>query len=152
MLISTPVKYCWIGYTVVGILTAVGCGHKGPPRAPVTGTIHYQGKPVIGAAVTFVPVEARFRIASGVTDEQGNYRLETLGYGEGAILGRHKVCVALREPEPPRKGPALAPFAPKPIRKPLLPLKYFDPEKSGLTADVGDVPENRFDFDLKEST
>lgn len=129
---------------IVGLICAPGCGKKGPSLAPVVGTIRYEGKPVGGASVSFVPSDPKLRAATAITDDQGNYRLETLGFGEGAIVGKHRVSVALRTPTPPVKDLK----TPRQIGKPLLPAKYFNPDKSGLSAEVTATGENRFDFDL----
>ena len=136
---------------MIVLVSAVGCGRKGPPHAPVVGTIRYQGQPVIGANVAFTPVEKGGRSATGITDEQGSYRLETLGLGEGALVGKHLVCVGLRGAPPPLspKESQLPEMAQRrQLGKPLIPIKYFTPEKSGLSAEVANVSENRLDFNL----
>ena len=134
----------------IALSSAAGCGQKGPSRAPVVGTVRYQGQPVFGANVAFVPAERGARSATGITDTLGQYQLETLGLGKGAILGKHFVSVALRAaptPDPNEKNvpPMMRRGRPG---KPLIPIKYFTPENSGLSAEVADAPENRFDFDL----
>jgi hypothetical protein len=134
------------------LATIAGCGKKGPQRAPVIGTIRYEGRPVAGATVTFVPVDRLMRPASAMTDNEGRYRLQTIGMGPGAIVGQHQVGVVLREPSPAvtssgGSNPILE-MQNRPLGRPLLPIQYFTPEDSGLTADVADVPENQFDFDL----
>lgn len=133
------------------VVSGPGCGKKGPPHAPVVGTIRYQGRPVIGADVGFMPVERGAHSATAITDSQGNYQLVTPGLGPGALLGKHLVCVVLRDaPQPPSpKESQLSPLMQRRrFGKPLIPIKYFTPEKSGLSAEVADVSENRFDFDL----
>lgn len=148
--IISPLDHRCSFFVAAAFVAVLGCGRTGPPRAPVVGTVRYQGQSVVGANVAFMPVEKSARGATGTTDAQGNYRLETLGLGEGAIVGKHLVCVGLRA------TPTIDPNDSKPppmmqrrkLGKPLIPLKYFTPEKSGLTADVADVNENRFDFDL----
>ena len=47
-----------------------------------------------------MPVEREFR-ATAMTDAEGNYRLQTLGRGPGAVLGEHHVCISLRARHPP---------------------------------------------------
>ena len=129
---------------------AAGCGKKGPTLASVDGTIRYQGQPLVGANVAFMPAERGGRSATATTDAQGSYRLETLGLGKGALVGKHLVSIALRAA--PTPDPSENNLPPEMRRgkpgKPLIPIKYFTPEKSGLTAEVADVNENRFDFDL----
>jgi hypothetical protein len=134
------------------VLLAAGCGSQGTRRAPVVGKITLGGQPIAGANVTFVPVEAGAPSATGTTDQDGKYRLQTLGRGPGALVGEHRVCVALRVEAPAGKSSDpnyLRNKMRRPMGKPLLPERYFDPDKSGLTAEVVDVRENRFDFDLQ---
>jgi hypothetical protein len=128
-----------------------GCGKSGPRRAPVVGTVQFQGQPVVGATVNFVPLDRTMRPASATTDESGNYRLETLGLGPGAIVGAHQVSVILRGPPPPVQstGNPFRDMQQRPLGKPLIPARYFLPEESGLQREVADVPENRFDFTLE---
>ncbi len=134
-------------------LVLVGCGKNGPRRAPVVGTIQYAGQPVVGATVNFVPLDRKMRIASATTDALGNYRLETIGIGPGEILGEHQVSVILRGPPLPVQSSGepnmLRDMQRRPLGKPLLPVRYFTPEESGLTANVADVAENHFDFTLQ---
>ena len=135
------------------LLTLVaGCG-KGPPRrAPVVGTIQLAGQPVVGATVTFVPLARGLRPASATTDDRGDYCLQTIGMGPGAIVGEHAVSIVLRGPAPaaPSSGEAnfLRDMQQRPLGKPLIPERDFTPEQSGLKATVADVAENRCDFTL----
>ena len=129
-----------------------GCGKKPPPRAPVVGSIQFAGQPVVGATVTFVPLVRGLWPASATTDDRGEYRLQTIGMGPGAIVGAHQVSIVLRGPAPaaPPSGEAnfLRDMQQRPLGKPLIPERYFTPEQSGLTATVADVAENRCDFTL----
>ncbi len=135
------------------LILPVGCGAKGPKRAPVVGTVTLAGKPVVGASVSFVPRQPAARSASATTDAEGKYRLVTLGLGDGALVGPHRVCIALRgEPVAagaPKDANYLRDIALRPVGKALIPERYFDPETSGLTADVANVRENRFDYELQ---
>ena len=61
-----------------------GCsGTRRPPTYPVTGTVIMQGKPVAGAAITFVPT-GEGEAASAITDSAGKYALSTWAAGDGA--------------------------------------------------------------------
>ena len=78
---------------VIGSLTVMGCGGDGlPKRVPVSGTVTHQGKPVIGATVSFHGQGAP-RVASGVTDDSGKFTLTTYNPNDGAIPGSHTVTV-----------------------------------------------------------
>jgi hypothetical protein len=135
----------------LALVLICGCGKRPPRRAPVVGTIQYAGQPVVGATVTFVPLDRTMHPASATTDAEGHYQLQTIGMGPGAIVGEHQVSVVLRGPAPPVQttGNLLYDMQNRPIGPPLLPVRYFTPEESGLTANVADVPQNRFDFTLE---
>ncbi len=75
------------------VLVAVaGCGRSLPPCAPVSGRITLAGKPLAGAAISFVS-DAAPRFGLGRTDEAGNYSLTTFRSGDGAVVGEHRVVV-----------------------------------------------------------
>jgi hypothetical protein len=114
-----------------------------PPVAGVSGVVTIDGKPLPRGTIQFVPDDSkgtRGATAVGTIDAQGRYRLKTAGV-DGAIVGFHKVGVyALAE------APADETAPPPP---PLIPLKYFNPDTSGLTAEVKAGEENQIPFPLK---
>lgn len=58
---------------VVLVSTLTGCGDSDPYAVvPVSGTLTYEGEPVSGVRMKFVPAEGRSSIA--VTDGQGKFR------------------------------------------------------------------------------
>ncbi len=75
-------------------LLAAGCGknkfHK------VEGVVTNNGTPVAGATVQFVPLEGG-RPASGLTGDDGSFKLTTFSTGDGAKAGDYKVTVTLGE-------------------------------------------------------
>src|SRR5437868_4956751 len=97
-----------IRHRVWGLLALIcglslGCsgGEKVPPLYPVTGKVTFQGKPVAGATVIFVPEvppgqkgkkdadQPVAKQAAGEADDDGNYELL---YGEkhaGAPAGKY---------------------------------------------------------------
>jgi hypothetical protein len=146
--------------TAVAILC--GCGKSGPPIPvyPVSGTVKYKGKPVVGADVTFYNAEAK-RSAFGRTDDQGEYQLTTFSSNDGAIAGKSAVTIQKFEdpapapPPPPVESPDYQPpglgqstMPPRP--KSTLPAKFAKAETSGLTAVVNADAPNKIDFDLKD--
>lgn len=136
-------KLMGLGVLLV-LLTVASCGKSGtPPTAKVTGTVTYQGQPLEGVSVAFIPESGR--PASGKTDTQGNFTLSTFDSGDGAVLGMHKVVVG-ETVDPPKRGTSEAKNWKPP--KPRVPLKYSDPKTSGLTATVDESGENHFTFDL----
>jgi hypothetical protein len=60
--------------------------------ARVKGTVTYNGQPVAGATVSYM-MEDVPRGASGVTDDDGNFKLTTYDTNDGAFIGTHKVTV-----------------------------------------------------------
>lgn len=69
------------------VLVAVGCG-GGPERAPVSGTVKLDGKPLTTATVIFVP-QAGGPYAKGAIDPDGTYELQTDDGKDVAVLGSY---------------------------------------------------------------
>jgi hypothetical protein len=75
---------------VVAVLVLVaGCGQR---PVPVTGVVKLDGKPVAGAAVTFLSSDGK-HTATGTTDDGGNFTLSCTE-GEGAFPAEYKVTVS----------------------------------------------------------
>jgi hypothetical protein len=134
----------WMRLLLVGVIVLLvgfaGC-RRGPglELAPVHGKVTYKGKPLPNGTVMFVPGEGP--AAYGEISTDGSFRLKT-NDSDGAVLGNHKVSItALAD-----IGTAL-PEQRSPTPPSLVPAKYLDHERSGLTAEVkrGD---NRVDFEL----
>ena len=141
-------KFLAVGI-VVGVSTWLsGCG--GPGDAPETvaarGTVTVDGKPMPGLSVAFIPSSGK--LATGETDDQGNFTLTTNEPGDGAVVGSYSVAISqvqeVTEAMPGMEGyekPAPPPFA----------KKYTDAQTSGLTATVNaDPSKNDFKFDLQK--
>ena len=79
------------------LLTALflGCGPSRPKTIYVKGVVKLDGNPVEGAAVLFSPEEGR--PASGTTDAQGKFELQTFEPRDGAVMGTHVVTVTLKK-------------------------------------------------------
>jgi hypothetical protein len=63
----------------LGECRRAGCrsDHRGLTSAPVSGTITYHGKPLVGAEVDFLP-DSGALVTHAKTDDQGCYRLGTV--------------------------------------------------------------------------
>jgi hypothetical protein len=110
----------------------------------VTGTVTYQGAPVEGARVMFHSEAGR--PATGTTDAEGRFELMTFEPRDGAIPGQHKVTVTKRvEVDDPNQ-----PDSPYKMVREMLPARYGNPERSGLTASVEPGGDNDFRFELTE--
>lgn len=69
----------------------VGCSDNGaPPLGDVHGQVTYNGDPVEGCNVIFMPV-ASGRSSSAVTDAEGFYELKYSATANGALVGEHRV-------------------------------------------------------------
>lgn len=148
----------FIRWHAVGILVlAAGCGGgstKGAPKTvPVKGVVNYKGKPMPNLSVGFRPAAATGgtdspRIASGVTDANGQFELMTVQPGDGAVPGDYEIVISFVPDEvPPMPG------FPGSEKKPVspIPTKYENPKKSGLKQTVSTDPEkNNFTFDLTD--
>lgn len=126
-----------------------GCGGGAgdqPDLGLVKGTVTFEGSPLSGASVTFMPDNGR--PASGTTDSAGNYELTYIRDTKGCKVGHSKVVITSvveganeMENEGDDATPAEA-------AKEKLPAKYNTDTE--LEADVK-AGENTFNFDLKKS-
>jgi hypothetical protein len=119
-----------------------GCGSDGPTVVPVKGVVNYNGKPMEKIAVVFNP-EGSGMMATGMTNANGEFSLQTSTPGDGAMVGNYKVAFRYDSGEIPDM------FNPKKEVSPI-PAKYSDATKSGKTATVtAKASENVFTFDLE---
>lgn len=82
------------------IAAVLGCSSSAAPIVPVSGRVTLDGQPLRKALVQFMPVarpnsiEAPGPGSTGVTDENGNYTLTTIGAAApGAVAGDHIVAI-----------------------------------------------------------
>ena len=128
---------------LIALTVAAGCEPPKPKTAPVSGVASYKGKPLPRGEVVFVS-QAGGPTATGPIGPDGKYTLTTFKPGDGAVLGPHKVMVMAFDEEPKAKNPDLAGSHPNT----MIPEKYNDYNKSGLTADVKAEP-NTIHLELK---
>ncbi|RPI76759.1 MAG: carboxypeptidase regulatory-like domain-containing protein, partial [Planctomycetaceae bacterium] len=76
---------------------AAGCGGatEGPKLYPTTGVVMYNGSPLAGAKVTFLP-DAQAGVAMGTTGADGKFTLTT-GSEPGVAAGNSRVTVIMME-------------------------------------------------------
>lgn len=115
------------------LLLGCSAASDAPQTAPVTGTVTMNGKPMAQIGVTFFPT-GRGPIATGNTNQNGEFTLMTNEPGDGASIGTHRVSLGNAE-----EG-----------RQPAIPVpeRFGKAETSGLTADVKEGATNVFTFDL----
>lgn len=151
---------------MVGLLASafsLGCGGESLPEnmpklEKVSVKVTHNGSPVEGATVLFAPDLGQYS-ASAVTDATGVAPLKTEGEYTGAVAGSYKVSVTKMERLAYDTGPT--PTNPKeyaeyearlkklPKPKNLLPEKYSNFAKSGLTATVSSGATAPIEIDLK---
>lgn len=139
-----------------------GCGSnpddERPNRTPVSGTVTFNGEPVEGASISFVPVDqVNGRSANGRTDATGLFQMGTFEGTDGVVAGEYNVIITKIESAEasqalPEDDPNYDPNPkPQPPPENLLPEKYASADSSGLTVTVEDGKEiTDLKFDLQE--
>jgi hypothetical protein len=133
-----------------------GCNQQVGPVGEVievvdaSGVLTFQGKPLEGFTVTFMPVTGQ-RPASGISDATGKFILGTNGANDGAEAGSHKVAVVWAGPPP--TDDTTAGVIDDPAKMPAppveIPAKYANPETSGLTAEVPESGTDALKIELQ---
>ena len=122
---------------LLAVLLLAGCG---PGLSPVRGKITYKGRPVTTGDILFVP-DAGGTTATGKIATDGSYDLSTDGR-RGTAPGAYKVMIVSMEDTAGK-----LPEERNPLPRLLVPEKYSDMLKSGLTARVKSG-DNEIDFPL----
>lgn len=146
-------RICALG---LGLLWMAGCGPSGPqgalPTYPSQAVVSYKGAPVEGAIVAFINETAP---AYGRTDENGVAVMKTYREGDGAIAKLHNVTISKTNTtgEAPDVDQDSEEYDPKDAYGSLkvehfVPQKYSSPATSKLTAEVKEVENNEFKFEL----
>ena len=129
-------------FAVLGI-SIVGCGDNKTHLSglvPAKGNVTYNGSPLEGASVIFIPDDAatpQQRSAAGLTDSNGKFIVMTLQPDDGIFPGNYKVTVTKKMPDreitqeehESRKSTGMV--APKFID--TLPAKYAKVESTPLS-------------------
>lgn len=120
------------------ILALPGCGGGGGPvLAPVEGTVNYQGKPLAQGEISFHPADGQ-RPAYGRVENGRVVGVATLEKA-GVPVGPCNVAVKSVQEAPDMYTPS----------KSLIPERYADPAKSGLSATIEKGKTNQVQFDLQ---
>lgn len=118
------------------VLPFVGCGRS--DLASVAGKVTYKGQPLKKGYIVMEPGEGRA--------SRGNIRdgeivdLHTYELGDGVRVGNHKVSIIsfVRDPVGMEVPPS------------VIPMRYNNPDTSGLTAVVEAGKTNELVFELKD--
>jgi hypothetical protein len=116
-----------------------GC-NKNDPVIPVSGKVTLQGKPIADCSITFQPTAKNPIVAaSGLTDAEGNFSLETIESPrrKGAAVGEYQVKFFWRDPAFDETNPKPAPYQ--------IPAKY---QQEGITFTVPNGGKTDAVFDL----
>lgn len=122
------------------LLVTIGCGGQSGamPKATVTGTVTYQGKPLSAGRVVFFHPSGQ--AVGGDLGANGAFKLV-------AFQGKNQVAVeCFEQPNPDLKGGPRSMMA----RKSLIPGRYAEFSTSGLTFEVK-PGENKSQFSLTGS-
>jgi hypothetical protein len=80
---------------IFAVVLVSGCDR--PKTATVSGIVNLDGKPLANAAVSFQPMGEQLYPgpgSTGRTDDKGEYSLQMIGGGKGAIVGKHRVEIS----------------------------------------------------------
>jgi hypothetical protein len=77
-------KLLLLAFGLFACVVLTGCGKS---SGDVTGTVHYQGKPLKGGSVTFAPADGQGPSFTTLINEDGTYTVEKV------LAGEYKVCV-----------------------------------------------------------
>lgn len=101
-----------VSFAAVCFITAMlsGCGGKSYDLAQVSGVVKYNGEPLEGLAVRFLPNSEEGTSGPdsiGITDANGKYTLvvSSLEDTKGAVIGKHRVLIEDRMAENSRDEP-----------------------------------------------
>jgi len=124
---------------LLGLLSS-GCGAS--KIAPFGGQVFVQGKPAVGAAVTFYPLRPAEspQFPTAVVAPDGSFHLTTVSANDGAPPGEYAVCITWSDRRR-QDGETLT--GPDRLRN-----RYAVPASSGLKATVqpGKNPPAKFDL------
>jgi hypothetical protein len=112
------------------IALAGGCNHSGLVEA--SGRLTYQGKPVPGTRVYFQPDDGSRR-STGLTDDDGNFKLRFSSQETGVKPGAHTVYLRY-EPSAEEEIHKIPPKAPRELQAVIA--RFGDPKKSGLRYEI----------------
>jgi hypothetical protein len=74
----------------------VGCGGSDVSTVPVSGTVTLEGKPLVGAQISFSPVSTNAQATPGtdITGSSGYYKVMTANGRSGVAPGKYKVVIS----------------------------------------------------------
>jgi len=145
---------------LVTCVAALGCtAADSIPTEPVLGLVTLDGDPVAGATITFHPNGPEGAAASGLSDENGNYRITVVqaidgkqaAPGSGTLPGKYTVTVRkveteefISQEEAEEQGIPYQPSDQSPAVTYIVPKEYSKKDESGIEVEVkkgsNDIP------------
>lgn len=110
------------------VFGTLGCQQKGETLGTVSGNVTFQGKPVTQGMVMFRAQERGIYMTAQL-DDKGHYEVKQ-ATGAGLSPGEYQVSINPPVVDAPMGGPISRPTFSN------IPLKYRDPNTSGLTLSV----------------
>lgn len=120
-----------------------GCGtaaYEGPPRFAVSGKVTFNGEPVHGGTISFVPENDKNRPAGGPI-ENGAYSVPE---EKGPNAGKYRVLIYWNKPTGEQVLDAEDTGEMVPVVEQVIPARYND--STELTVEVKSGGQNVFDF------
>jgi len=84
---------CWLSLCIAIVSSCCSCQQDGPALGQVEGTVTLDGQPFPDAIVTFISTAENGTTSTGMTDENGRYRLQFTFKKRGAMVGRNDVKI-----------------------------------------------------------
>jgi hypothetical protein len=143
-----------------GVVVLVGCSGgtdkskaNRPQTALANGVVTYNGKPLDGALIVFVPEANEGTAAAAVSNNQGEFSAMAFSPEQGAVPGKYTVTVSkMLEPTAEQPDEASHDAPPAKIVKPksLIPIKYSQPKTSTLIVVVPAEGTESLKLELKD--
>ncbi len=125
----------------VAMLSLVGCGGGGPPRAAVQGNVTWEGKPIESGTINFISTGTGG--SASATIVEGKYQL---GSAEGASLGANRVEIfGFKNLGSREAGPPHPPGTMIEATEQFIPSEYNNASKQIVEVQAG---ENSIDLTL----
>ncbi len=144
-----------------GMAVALGVGCSGgdewteklPETVDAKGVVTLDGEPVEAATVIFAPKDGT-HAAQGLSDSSGKFSANAFPSKPGMVPGSYMVAISktVEKKGRPVTGPDAAhmPAGGNVIWVNVLPEKYFNPNASGLTAEIAKEGTTDLKFELKK--
>lgn len=148
------IKRIFIIAIIFHLFVVIGCAPKHPPRAKVTGTVTYKGKPIENGTIVFEV--AGNRPATGKIVNGKIVNVTTFESNDGVSIGTAKIAISAREevvetiPESgdPSGGGGMRANYMGMGAKSLIPPHYGNPSTSNLSATIEKGKENVIELKL----